>query len=135
MPTIMDQPYPIEFVREGDNILLRIEEYDTRRTIQMDGRAAPTESPLGHSVGRWDGTSLVVTTTNMNWPWFNQSGIPQSDESVVVERFTPTEDGARLEYVLTVTDPVNFSEPITQDKYWVYVPAEGVLPFDCIAKD
>ena len=95
MPTIMDQPYPIEFVPDDHKILLRIEEYDTLRTIYMDDRAAVTESPLGHSVGRWEGATLVVTTTSLDWPWFNQEGIPQSKLSVLVEQFTPTEDGSR----------------------------------------
>jgi len=135
MPTVMDQPYPIEFVRDDDKILLGIEEYDTLRTIYMDGRAAVTESPLGHSVGRWEGATLVVTTTSLNWPWINQDGIPQSKDSVLVERFTPTADGRRLDYVLTVNDPVNFTEPVIQDKYWVYVADEEILPFDCLAKN
>lgn len=136
LPTIMEQPYPMEFVESGSDVVLRIEEYDTVRTIHMNQDEVPAETPasrLGYSTGRWEGSTLVVTTTRISWPWFSQNGIPQSDSSRLVERFTPTEGGSRLEYELVVTDPVNFSEPVTLTKYWLDVPGRDVLPFDCQA--
>ncbi len=134
MPTIMEQPYPMEIAQDGNNILLRIEEYDLIRTIHMDEDGVPVgeaRSPLGYSRGQWDGTTLDVTTTHLSWPWFNQLGIPQSPDSVLVERFSPTEDGSRLDYDLTVTDPINFTEPVTLEHYWLYRPEEVILPYDC----
>jgi hypothetical protein len=134
MPTIMDQPYPVEFEQNANDILMRIEEYDVLRTIHMDREAAPvgeSASPLGNSIGRWDGATLLVTTTHLDWPFVHQLGIPQSRESVLVERFSPTEDGSRLDYELTITDPVNFTEPVTAEKYWLYIPGEEIRPYDC----
>ncbi len=134
MPTIMEQPYPMEFVRAGENVLLRLEEYDLVRTIQMDGDALPADQPaslLGYSAGRWDEATLVVTTTRINWPFFSQLGIPQSEDSAIVERFSPTSDGSQLNYEMTVTDPANFTEPVVLEKYWLYLPSEKILPFDC----
>ena len=46
-------------------------------------------TPLGDSVGRWDGATLVVTTTRISWPFFSQLGIRQSPAVEIVERFTP----------------------------------------------
>ena len=40
MPTIMEQPYPMEFMDRGQTILLRLEEYDTTRTIHLDAEPA-----------------------------------------------------------------------------------------------
>lgn len=133
MPRLMGQPYPMEFVDEGDRILLRIELYDIVRTIHMDGGAAADapRTPLGYSVGRWEGSTLVVHTTRIDWPLFDQSGIPQSDAADVVERFSVSADGARLEYELTVTDPATFTEPVTLSKFWVWRPDEEVRPFEC----
>ena len=135
MPMIMEQPLPMEFeLLEDDDIELRLEEYDTRRLIHMNRGTAPENSPaspLGHSLGRWDESTLVVTTTNISWPWFNQLGIPQSQQTVLVERFTPTEDGSRLNYELTITDPVNFTESVILERYWLYVPDIEVLPYNC----
>lgn len=63
MPTIMEQPYPLEFVDQGGTIVLRMEEYDTVRTIHMNEPPASPGTPasrLGYSVGHWEGNTLVV---------------------------------------------------------------------------
>ncbi len=77
MPLIMQQPNPIQFVEGEDEITLRIEEFDTVRTIHMTPPAAEPLPPtlLGHSDGRWDGDTLVVTTTGIDWPYFDQWGL------------------------------------------------------------
>ena len=134
MPTIMEQPYPLEFVRQGDDIVLRAEEYDTQRLIHMNANATDEGQPrskLGYSIGRWDGNSLVVRTTRMSWQWFDVVGVPQSEQSVLLERFTPRAHGSRLDYELTVTDPVNFTKPVTVGKFWVWYPQMTVEPFEC----
>jgi len=135
MPTLMEQPYPIQFVKRDDgNIALRIEEYDLERIVYMRPETAPKNAPrslLGQSVGRWDGRVLVVTTTRMSWPYFSQVGIPQSDVAELVERFTPTEDGSRMDYELTVTDPKTFTKPVTLHMYWIWVPGIEILPYNC----
>ena len=133
MPWIMEQPYPMEFVEENGNILMRMEEYDAVRTMHMDG-GAPADvesSELGYSVGRWDGSTLVVETTHINYPQLNATGIPQSAAIELLERFIPSADGSRLDYTLTVTDPATFTEPVTLDKAWIWRPGEVVRPYEC----
>jgi hypothetical protein len=139
MPTIMEAPYPIEFVRqEGGHILLRIEEYDLERAIYMDGpnvtRELPQPSPLGFSVGHWDGAALVVTTRRINWPFFSQLGIRQSPAVEIVERFAPTADGSRLDYEMTVTDAATFTRPVVLRQYWLWLPSVTLLPYRCIVR-
>lgn len=137
MPTIMEQPYPIEFeALEDDDVLLRIEEYDLERHIHMSGFEGPlpAPSPLGHSVGEWDGNALVVTTTRVNWPFFSQIGIPQTGNVEIVERFLPTANGSRLDYRLTVTDPAVFTEPVVLENYWIWVPEIEILSYDCAVR-
>jgi uncharacterized protein DUF6152 len=134
MPTIMEQPYPIELVNKGDAILLRMEEYDTQRTINMKADAAVDALPktlLGHSKGRWEGDTLVVTTSRIAWPYLDPTGVPQGGSSRIVERFTPTSDGTRLNYAMTITDPDTFTEPIELKRWWVWRPGETVKPYDC----
>lgn len=139
MPTIMEAPYPIEFVRqEGGHVLLKIEEYDLERHIYIDGpnvaRELPQPSPLGFSLGRWDGTALVVTTTRINWPFFSQLGIRQSPDVSIVERFAPTADGSRLDYEMTVTDPATFTQPVVLRQYWLWLPNVTLLPYRCTVR-
>jgi len=134
MPMIMEQPNPMEFLDEGDRILLKMEEYDAVRTIHMsDGASSQDVEPsiLGHSVGRWEGRTLVVHTDRIDWRYFNQRGLTQSAAIELDERFTPSEDGASLAYELTVTDPATFTEPAVIQKTWIWVPGDAVLPFDC----
>lgn len=134
MPTIMEQPYPIQFTQQGENIRLRLEEYDTLRTIHMKADSASQQrsrSPLGYSVGRWDGTALIVTTTSINWPHFDAAGIPISERVEIVERFTPSADGSRLDYRMTVTDPLTFTQPVLLQKHWLALPDVEVKPYKC----
>jgi hypothetical protein len=134
MPLMMEQPYPMEFRREGENVILRLEEYDAVRTIHMDRETPPAgiqNSLTGYSVGQWDGETLVVTTTHIDWPWFSQIGIPQSTQTTLVERFTPAADGSSLSYELTATDPVNFTRPFSGTKEWLYLPDQEVRPYEC----
>jgi len=135
MPTIMEQPYPLEFVNKGDTILLRLEEYDTVRTINMKGGVAPAAaSLLGYSQGRWDGNTLVVTTSRISWRYFDPSGVPQGGSSTIIERYTPTPDGTRLTLAMTVTDPATFTQPIELSRTWVWRPGETIKPYACVER-
>ena len=135
MPRIMTQPYPIEFVQQGDRIELKIEEYDAVRTIHVGpgaGESAGAPSALGHSVGRWEGSALVVTTTNLAGGLFDGVGAtPVSSQVTLTERFAPSADGAHLDYSLTIADPVYRTEPATVEKRWLNVPGVQVLPYEC----
>ncbi len=134
MPTIMQQPNPIEFTDEGDRIVLRMEEFDAMRVIHMSGDAGGQDAPpsrMGHSIGHWEDDTLVVRTRRINWPYFDQNGLPQSEDMETVEHFTVNDEGSRLDYELVVTDPWLFTEPVTLGKSWRWVPGDAVLPFNC----
>ncbi len=64
MPTIMEQPYPMEIVERDGNVVLPQEEYDTVRTIYLNDREPVwiDSRPLGYTVGHWDGETLVSIT-------------------------------------------------------------------------
>ncbi len=87
---------------------------------------------MGYSVGRWEGETLVVMTSNVNWPWFDQSGVPQTEAVEFVERFTPSPDGRILTYALTVTDPETFTEPVLLERHWVWEPNEQRRAYNCV---
>lgn len=134
MPIIMEQPYPMQIADEDGNVVLYMEEYDAVRTIHMNRDAAPqgTKASIhGYSTGRWDGSTLLVHTDHMNWGWFDQAGIPLSENAVVDESFTLADDGSRLDYTITVTDAANFTEPVSLSKFWLYVPGVEVKPYEC----
>lgn len=134
MPLIMEQPLPMEIKKQGNDIVIQLEEYDLKRTIHMNQTTASANTPytsLGYSTGRMDGETLVVSTDHISWKHFNQAGIPLSEKAVITERFTSTEQGSVLAYAMTVMDPVNFTRPVELKKKMLYIPSETIQPFNC----
>jgi hypothetical protein len=133
MPWAMEQPYDLAFERDGNDIVLRLEEYDIVRRIHMNwqgDRAAQPASIHGFSTGTMDGNTLVVTTTNLsskNFKW----EIPASTQASIVERFAVTDQGDRLDYEITVTDPEVFTEPVRMSKYWLSIPGQVLDAYNC----
>ena len=139
MPGAMMSPHPIEFLQSGDNLILRMEEWDARRTIRMGAQSRVedrTASPMGDSVGHWEEATLVVTTTDISYPYLDEHGTPQSDAVEVLERFTPSPDGRSLAWTATVTDPETLTEPVVAfTTRWEWVPGEEIQPYDCAELD
>lgn len=134
MPALMGNPYPMEFVQVGDAIELRFEEFDMVRRIHLDSTADPADvadSPLGYSVGSWEGDTLMVTTTRIDWPYFDRVGAPQSTDVAVEEEIRAVDDGERLEYLMTVTDPSTLLEPYVWEGAWEWRRGEEVGRYDC----
>ena len=139
MPGAMMSPHPIELIERGGDIILRLEEWDAERTIHMTpepGRADPTRSILGYSVGHWEGETLVVTTRRIDYPYMDEHGTPQSEAVQVEERFTLSADGLHLDWSATVTDPGTFTEPfVAFTTRWVWIPGAALQPYDCLELD
>jgi hypothetical protein len=134
MPYVMVTPYPLAFVQEGENIVIRFEEFDVRRLIHMNAGAPPTAESFslqGFSTGRWEGNTLVVETTRIDSPHFYGDGTPQSRAMRTVERFTLDAEGTRLGYHLRVEDPEIFTEPMEFTRYWAWRPEIALQPFGC----
>ena len=111
------------------------QEYDIERVIHMSPGALdaqPEPSPLGYSVGRWEGEALLVTTTHVDWPYFDPYGTPQSERMSYTERFELARDGEALRYTLTATDPVVFTEPFTLETLRPWTPGVEIEPYDCV---
>ena len=84
------------------------------RRIATDGSTHPQDEEwprvMGHSVGRWEGQTLVVDTVWMKPGIFDRTGAPYSDQLRLTERYTrTTADTITLE--MTAEDPVMFTAP------------------------
>ena len=136
MPAVMDVSFPIEFIAQGDDIVLRLEQWDTVRTIHMTGDpGAAVDMPAtreGYSVAHWEGSTLVVETSNIDSMYFDDRGTPLSDAVHVVEQFTISDDESSLHWQATTTDPKTFSEPVVQEQTFAWVPGEEIKPYDCV---
>jgi len=130
---IIHNPFPIEFVEPDDGtVRLYLTEFDAYRTIHMDQQLTEKlpATPLGYSVGEWEDDVLVVRTTNVDYPLFNRTGTPQSEEVEMLERFRVSNDQLTLRYEITVDDPVTFTAPVTLTKSWAWLPGRERLPYD-----
>jgi hypothetical protein len=86
------------------------------RTIYTDGRAHPAKpgkTYFGHSIGHWEGDTLVIDTVGFNESaWMDRYGMPHTDQLHTIERITRL-DFNTLDYVVTVEDPGAYTAPWT----------------------
>jgi len=85
---------------------------NTGRTIHLDEvEPSPIDTWMGHSVGHWEGDTLVVDVKSfLDSTWFDRAGNFHSDALHLVERFTPLTPDA-LAYEVTIEDPKVFTRP------------------------
>jgi len=115
----MQTPYGVEFVELPE--LQQIYIFDvggphTWRTVYMDGRSHPTRvtpSYYGHSIGWWEGDTLVVDTVGFNEGfWIDRGQLPHTTQLHLIEKYTRTALDS-MRYELTVDDPGAYSAPFT----------------------
>jgi hypothetical protein len=116
----------------GDHVVIFNEMIHDARIVRLDGRPhlpSAVRRWLGDSVGRWDGNTLVVDTTNFT----DRTNVRGSDENLhLVERFTRV-DARTLLYEFTVDNPSAFTKPWsaalpmtkTTDRVFEYACHEG----------
>jgi hypothetical protein len=132
-------PYGAEFVEFPE--LQRIYIFDnggphTFRTIYMDGRNHPDGADLdangyGHSIGWWDGDTLVVDTVGFDTSfWLDRRGIPHTEQLRTLERFTRV-DFRTMEYEVTFEDPGALTEPWTGSFDISFNPGNELFEYIC----
>lgn len=102
---------------DGDAALLWLfDDQNTNRFIPTDGRphiGKDIKLVQGDSVGRWEGTTLVVDVTNVNGStWIDDAGNFYTDSAHIVERLTMI-DPDTIHYEVTFEDPAAYSRPWT----------------------
>jgi hypothetical protein len=110
IPRAMYMPYPFQIVQSTNKIQLAYTFANAARTIHLDKvEGPPDDTYMGHSVGRWEGDTLVVDVTNFNGKnWLDRAGNFHGAGLKLTERFTPiTPDAFR--YEATIDDPETFT--------------------------
>jgi hypothetical protein len=105
-------PFPFQIIHDATAIFVAYEYAGATREIFLkDPGVPPAPSWMGHSVGRWEGNTLVVEVTNQNdQTWFDRSGNFHSEELKVTERYTLTSPNT-MQYEATIEDPQVFTRP------------------------
>lgn len=138
-PRLIQTPYGNEWIHLTDQqqiIFLGTGGPHTWRVIHMDGRDHPEDpepTRFGHSVGHWEGDTLVIDsvgyTTNF---WLGRNGFPHTEQLHLIERISrPSFD--RLHYEATVDDPGAYTD-IWSGGFWVEWQ-DGNEPFDYLCQE
>lgn len=114
VPRVMNLNFGMEIVQTPQVVYFLMEYDQTLRRVVIGGTHPENPDPtwFGHSVGHWEGRTLVVDTVGFNdISWLDIRGHQHSDALHTIERFTLSEDGKNLGYEITIDDPKVYSKP------------------------
>jgi hypothetical protein len=138
-PRPFHTPYGFELVDDHDDKRIYMFEVGgphTWRVIYMDGRKHPKNfepSYLGHSIGSWEGKTLVVDSVGYNERfWMTREGLPHTEKLHLVERFTRLNYDT-LKYVAIIDDPGAYTKRWSGG--WLIKWAEGEELYEYICQD
>jgi hypothetical protein len=135
IPRAMYMPYPFQITQSTNKVHMAYPFATTARTIHLDKvEGPPDDTYMGHSVGRWEGDTLVVDVTSFNGKnWFDRAGNFHSEALHLVERFTPITPDA-IRYEVMIEDPKVFTRPwrIAMPLYRRLEPNIQLLEYPCI---
>jgi hypothetical protein len=118
-------PRPWELRQTPQMVLLLYERDHGVRRVYLDGRGHPDGYPItwmGHSIGRYDGNTLVVDTVGIHeQTWIDHLGHPHSEALRVVERFR-LQDQDTIQIDFTFDDPKTYTRPWPGKKLFKRAP-------------
>jgi hypothetical protein len=130
-------PYGVDILDDPDSKVIYLFDVGgphTFRTIYMDGRQHPadfTPNAYGHSVGHWEGDTLVVDTVGFNEKfWLDRAGSPHTSQMHVTEKFTRT-SLTSMNYEYTVDDPGAYTAPWSRVANIAYRPGQELFEYIC----
>jgi hypothetical protein len=134
MPRIMTTPYPLEFIIQPQRVTIMHEAYSQMRWIHTDGRPHPSElDPTynGHSIGHWEGDTLVVDTVGLRGDTvFDVTGAPHSGAMHLVERIRRL-NAETLEDRIVVEDKTAMTKPWTVVRTYSHRPDWQLTEYVC----
>jgi len=131
-------PLPVEILQDEDRITFLYETDHQVRRIFMDGRGHPDDlypSLMGHSIGWWEDSTLVVETVGLREGWFRPEGVPYGEQVKVTERHTLSESGDLITVELTLEDPVHYTEPVEVTRQYTVMPDGEIFEYLCVVSE
>jgi hypothetical protein len=134
MPRVMGAPYPIKILQTPKEVVILHEVQHLFQVVFMNEPHPEDLDPtfMGHSVGHWDGNTLVVDTTALRGDTLiNEAGDPHSDKMHLIQRFTKSADGKTLEDLLTIDDPGAYAKPWSIRYVYYWRPDIRLIEYIC----
>ena len=128
-------PYPWRILQTPTHMFFLFEgNIHSYRQIFLDGRPHPDDLDptwYGHSVGTWDGDTLVIDTIGFNDRfWFDFAGHPHTERLHTIERFRRP-DAKTLQYEVTIDDPGAYTAPFTLYGTHAYAEGNELMEYIC----
>jgi hypothetical protein len=116
----------------SDAVVIRGEDAAVERTVHLGAAHDGAEPSVhGHSIGRWDGSTLVVDTVAFAPHRLgNGAGLPSGTRKHLVERFALNEQGG-LDYSFELEDPDYLKQRVTGTAQWLYRPDVEYVATPC----
>lgn len=127
--------FPIRILQDEHKLTVLFERFHAVWRITLDSTQASKTKPsyMGHSVGHWDGDTLVVETTGLrDGLWLDESGSFISAAARITSRITKHAQRGELEVLHTIEDPKTYTRPWTTRQRIQWRPDYPVLAeHDC----
>ena len=126
LPVLYNNHYQI--AQTGTEVMIQVEMVHDTRMIRLGGQHPPASVRLwmGDSIGRWEGETLVVETTNFRR---DQTFRGATENMKVIEYFTRI-SSQQIKYTFEVIDPATFTEPVKGEQA-LNVSNEAVYEYAC----
>lgn len=140
MPGLVNDNYDFQIIQQADRVILRYEKMDVVRTVWLEGHGHPTPGSYdytiqGHSIGRYEGSRLVVETTKFSFDprgFQSRTFIPSSTMKKMTERYWRDGDILKMESV--TEDPLTLRQPFHYNFEWTPRTAE-LTEYNCEPED
>lgn len=129
----INSPYPMQIIQNEQYVALLFEQNTWFHVIPIDGRDHPKELEptwFGHSVGKWEGDTLVVDTSGFNgYTRVDTVGHPHSDALHVIQTFRRT-DAGHIAYTITIDDAKAYAKPWKNERTFTLSNGE-LIEYSC----
>jgi hypothetical protein len=135
MPRMMAvASYPVEILQTAGQITIVTEAFSEVRRVFLDQQQLPVDEVppgyYGHSVGRWEGDTLVIDTVGIKESVPGYNGIPHSSQMRIVERMRLVTPDV-LHDEITIHDPIVLEKPVTYTLGYRRLPNYKMVEFVC----
>jgi len=134
LPALATYTFPFEILDTGNRLTFIYEYQGQVRRVWLDGRHPSDVMPpsrMGHSNGRWEGSTLVIETSLLDKTVRDFRGELISENARIEERYTLSADSTTLTAVITVFDPENYERPPVRRRQWVRNNEAEIFPYSC----
>ena len=135
MPRMMSVAlYPLEIIQRPNQITMVTEAFSEVRRVYMNEKQLPIDEVppgyYGHSVGRWEGDTLVIDTVGIKTEILSYQMMPHSDQMRITERIRLVAPDY-LHDQITIEDPVSLEKPVTYTLAYRRLPNYKMVEFVC----